>query len=281
VSLIETEKEAVLTKDIELIRAIFASNATKTDAATPQPWNAIQRYTETFTKEDHLEITHTNVVITITGDTATVINDSCGSFTDTTTGKKTDYNCPQCDQWTFRRDADGRWWIMNFTYGLTSTATSHNYPFEDGTNGCWWVRYDAGEPQGQMPTFTTEVTHQGHGSLRFAFDLGSVSTHRAQTIRYNMPFAGRASAYVYAPPDAPADLEAGFFAMELDHHPWNSHDADQMFRLTPGQWTEIRWDISVTDWVQPLHLLGIEVRQTSGGSYDGYVLIDDVFIKSQ
>jgi len=278
----DTEKEAVLTENMGLITDIFDPDATKTDAATSQSWNAIQRYVETFEQEDYLEITHTNIVVTISGDEATVINDSCGSFITTATGQKVDYNCPQCNRWTFHRDAIGRWWITNMTYGLVSTETSHLYTFEDGANGCWWVRYDRVEPQGQMPTFTTELAYQGRGSLQFGFDLGGISTHRGQIIRYNMPFAGHARAYVYAPPDAPTDLEAGFFAMELDHDPWNYHEADHVSRLTPGQWTQITWDIENTSiWAQPLHLLGIEVRRTGGGPYHGYVLIDDVFIKSQ
>jgi serine/threonine protein kinase len=280
-SLLETEKEAVLTENMNLIQAIFDPDATKTDAATSQSWNAIQRYAETFTTEDHLEITHTNIAITITGDKATVTNDSCGSLVLKATGQKIDYNCPQCDRWTFRRDANGRWWITSMTYSLLSTASSHQYTFEDGTNGCWDVRYDSNEPQGQRPTLTTEFAYQGHGSLRFTLDLAQVSTHRGQTIRYNMPFAGYASAYVYVPPDAPADLEAGFFAMELDHDPWNYHEASQMSRLIPGQWTEIRWNVGTAGWAQPLHLLGIEVRQAGQGTYKGYVLIDDVFIQSQ
>lgn len=279
--LIETEKRAVLIEDMDLIRAIFAPDATKTDAATNLSWNAIQRYTQTFTREDYLEITHANLEVTIAGDKATVTNDSCGSFMVTATRQKIEYNCPQCDRWTFHRDANGRWWITDMTYNLVSNASSHRYTFEDGTHGCWTVRYDRNKPQGGMPTLTTELAHLGQGALRFAFDLARISTHRAQTIRYNMPFAGQASAYVYAPPDAPANLEAGFFAMELDHAPFNYHEANQMVRLDPGKWTRITWNIGVTGWVQPLHLLGIEVRQTSGGTYSGYVCIDDVSIKSQ
>jgi len=280
-SLIEKEREAVLTENMDLIRSIFAPNATKTDAATHQSWNAIQRYAETFEQENHLEITHTNFNVTIAGDEATVINDSYGSFVIEATGQQIDYDYPQCDRWTCHRDANGRWWITDMTYGLVSTAPYHHYTFEDGTNGCWTVRYDAGEPQGQMPVLTTGLAYQGRGSLLFAFDLAGVPTHRGQVIRHNMPFTGQASAYVYAPPDAPADLEAGFFAMELDHDPWNYHETNQMSYLIPGQWTRITWNINTFDWVQPLHLFGIEVRQAGEGTYNGYVLIDNVFIESQ
>ena len=280
-SLIEKEREAVLTENMDLIRSIFAPNATKTDAATPQSWNAIQRYAETFEQENHLQITHTNFNVTIAGDEATVIKDSCGSFVIEATGQQIDYNCPQCDRWTCHRDASGRWWITDMTYGLVSTAPYHHYTFEDGTNGCWTVRYDAGEPQGQMPALTTGLAYQGRGSLQFAFDLAGVPTHRGQVIRHNMPFTGQASAYVYAPPDAPADLEAGFFAMELDHDPWNYHETNQMSYLIPGQWTRITWNIGTFGWAQPLHLFGIEVRQAGEGTYNGYVLIDNVFIESQ
>jgi ketosteroid isomerase-like protein len=281
VSLIATEREAVLTEDVDLIRAIFASDATRINAVTSQSWNAIQYYIGAFETEEHLEITHTNFDVTVAGDEAMVANDSCGLLVLTATGQESAYNCPQCDRWTFNRDADGRWWITGVTVSLLSTAPVHQYTFEDGTAGCWTVRFDEGELQGQMPAFTTETAYAGQGALRFAFDLGGVSTHRAQTIRYNMPFAGHASAYVYAPPGAPADLEAGFFAMELDRAPWNYHDADQMSRLAPGAWTQITWDVDTAGWAQPVHLFGIEVRRAGGGSYDGYVLIDDVSIKSR
>ena len=281
-NLVETEKKAALFEDMDLIRAIFAPGATKTDAAKPQTWNAIQHYAETFMTEEHIEITHANLNVIVAGDVATATNDSCGYLIETATGGRRDYNCPQCDRWTFRRDPDGRWWITSMTYGIESTAPSHRYDFEDGTNGCWTVRYDSGEAQGEQPTLTTKLTYySSKGSLRFAFDLAKISKHRGQVILYNMPFAGQASAYVYAPPDAPADLEAGFFAMEHDHAPFKYHEANQVFRLSPGSWTLITWRVNTSDWVRPLHLLGIEVRRTSGGAYRGYVCIDNVFIKSR
>ena len=281
VSLIATEREAVLAEDVDLIQAIFAPDATRTDAVTSQSWNAIEYYVGAFETEEHLEITHTNFDVTVAGDEAMVTSDSCGLLRFTATGQESAYNCPQCDRWTFSRDADGRWWITGVTVSLVSAAPTHQYTFEDGTAGCWTVRFDEGELQGQMPVFTTEAAYAGQGALRFAFDLGGISTHRAQTIRYNMPFAGQASAYVYAPPGVPADLEAGFFAMELDHAPWNYHAADQVSRLAPGTWTRITWDVDTAGWVQPVHLFGIEVRRAGGDSCDGYVLIDEVFIKSR
>lgn len=282
--LIEAERQAVLEKRLDLIKAIFTADAIKTDAATGEPRNAIQDYAEDFQTEDHLEITHANLQFDIVDDTATVTNDSCGSLIDRKRDpgqREIDYSCVQCDRWTFRKDSKGQWWITSFTYNLAPVAPSQKYTFEYGNNGCWCVRYVEGEVQGQMPTHTSERAHEGKNSLRFTFDLGNLRTGRAQTIHYNMPFAGQASAYVYAPPDAPADLEAGFLAMELDHDPWNEHYAEEMYQLVPGQWNEIKWTVDRSGWRWPLHLFGIGVRRAGGGPYQGYVLIDDVTIKSK
>jgi hypothetical protein len=267
-----------------LIQTIFTADATKGDAMTGQLWNAIQRYRQDFETQDHLKIKHANFQFNITGNTATVTNDSCGSLIDNSRppGEQSiTYSCVQCDKWTFERDNTGRWWITSFTYSLPPTAPLQKYTFEYGNNGCWDVRYYDGQAQGQEPRHTTEKAHGGQGSLRFAFELASLRTGRAQTIRYNMPFAGQALAYIYAPPDAPADLEAGFLAMELDHDPWDLHYAEEMVRLVPGQWKEIKWTVDSTGWKWPLHLFGIWVRRAGGGPYQGYILIDDVTIKSQ
>ena len=95
-----------------------------------------------------------------------------------------------------------------------------------------------------------------------------------------MLFAGRASAYVYLPPDAPADIEAGFFAQELDRAPWREHKVTQYTTLQPGKWTLVEWDISVQSWkADPLHLIGLEVHR-SQGKYSGYILVDDIVIIS-
>ena len=277
--LIEQERTAVLTKDLELVKNIFRLDATKTDAARTLTQNAIAWYAESFETEDHLQIEHANLVVQIDGSTATVTNDSRGSLKIESTGQTIDYDNPQGDRWTFRRDAGGRWWIATMTYNLTPPVLE--YTFEDGTDGFWQVRFDGTTPQGQAPAPTTTGAHRGSGSLRFAFDLAGIPQHRGQIIRYNVPFAGQASAYVYAPPGTPTDLEAGFFAMEYDREPWHYHDPTQMTRLTPGTWTRIEWTIDAGGWARPLHFLGIEVRQAGTGTYNGYVLVDDVSIKSQ
>ena len=285
--LMEKEATAVLVKDFELIEEIFAPDASKTDASKspPQVWNARDRYRETFESEDHHEINHTNLKIEIIGDMATVTNDSCGRFTDTATNQEISYSSPRSDKWTFERDDNGRWWITDLTYGIQSRNPDHFYEFEDETDGCWRVRIDNDEPQGDPPYALSEMGYEGDGSLKFPFNLSEISTRRAQVMHENMPFAGEFSAYVYIPQDAPDDLIASFFAMELNQAPCNYHGIEtgegQIHQLIPGQWTEVRWEDDVSQWEPIVHLLGIEIRQESGGFYDGYVLIDNIDIKSK
>jgi hypothetical protein len=69
--------------------------------------------------------------------------------------------------------------------------------------------------------------------------------------------------------------------MELDRDPWGYREATQMTRLMPGLWTKIEWTVDAAGWARPLHLLGIEIRQAGTSTYDGYVSIDDVSIKSR
>jgi hypothetical protein len=142
------------------------------------------------------------------------------------------------------------------------------------------VRLDQNVLQGSAPVFTEERAAQGQGALRLPLDL-NVSVPRSQIVRWNMPFAGHATTQVYAPPDAPDDLVAGFFAMEYDHEPWNYHAADQLVALKRGAWTTVTWNINSSGWAQPLHLIGLEVRRANNQPYRGYVLIDEVLIHSQ
>jgi len=286
-ALIEKEATAVLTKDFELIEEIFAPDASKTDASKspPQVWKARDRYRETFESEDHHEVNHTNLKIEINGDMATVTNDSCGRFTDKATNQEFSYSSPQSDKWTFERDDNGRWWITDLSYNIQSKNPDHLYEFEDETDGCWRVRIDHDEPQGDPPMPYSEKGYESDGSLKFPFNLSEISNKRAQVMHENMPFAGELSAEVYIPEEAPDDLEASFFAMELDHDPWNYHGLDngegQIHQLIPGQWTEVHWKGDVSLWEPIVHLLGIEIRRESGGVHEGYVLIDNIYIKSK
>jgi hypothetical protein len=284
VGLIEKEAEAVLSKNFALVEEIFAPEAVKIYAATGESWNARDRYAATFELEDHLEITHANVDIEIHGNEAVATNDTCGTFIDVNNQRFT-YSGPRSDRWEFAQDENGRWWITSLTFGIVPPAERFTYGFEEGMPGCWSVRLDNNVPQGHPTSFTDDLAHEGNGSLHFSFNLAETPGHRAQ-IRYeNMPFAGSFSAYVYIPPDAPNDLIASFYAMEFAHDPWNYHGVDtgegQIVELVPGAWTEVRWTGNVTGWQIPVHLLGIEIRQEGEGSYNGYVLIDDIVINGR
>ncbi len=279
--LIRRESEAVVAEDMETIQAIFAPEAVRINGPNGQPVNAIEDYEGVFSTLRFLQAQHANVAIAVKGDAATATSDSCGSFIVESTDQKIDYHGPQSDRWEFRQRPDGTWLITSLTFSLESDAPDHRYFFEDGTNGCWAVRYDAGVPQGEIPVFTSTLSYGGAGSLQFSFETSKTAEHRGQMIVYNMPFAGQASAFVYAPPKPPADLEAGFFAMDFDGRPYNYHPPTRFFRLTPGQWTQIAWSVDVSGWARPLHLIGIEVRRVGGGDYRGYILVDDVYFKSR
>jgi hypothetical protein len=278
--LIETERQAVLTRNLNLLKDIFTGQATRTNGATNVSAPVMSEYASTFANEVFQEITHTNFQFDIDGHTATVTNDSCGLIHLKNENRDLPFDCPQCDRWTFQRDTDGRWWITDFTYGLGMRAARHTSSFEDDTNGCWAARIDGGVPQGSDPVFTEERAAQGQGALRLPLNLNA-NVPRSQIVRRSMPFAGRATAQVYAPPDAPADLVAGFFAMEFDHEPWNYHPAEQLVQLKPGAWTTVNWIIAPRGWAQPLHLLGLEVRRANNEPYNGYVIVDEVVIDSQ
>jgi hypothetical protein len=226
---------------------------------------------------DFLDVAHGRIEMTVTGDTAVAISDSCGSYREYSTGRKQDFGGPESDLWTFRQ-LSGQWRITSLTFNRTPTETQQVYTFEDDTHGCWLVRIDNDVPQGEKTAPTGEQAHGGQMALRFDFDTAKTQEHRGQVVHINMPFAGQASAWVYAPPGAPADLEAGFFAMELDHQPWDYHEPDQLSRLVPGQWTQITWNVDVTGWKPIPHLLGIEVHRPNKTDYAGYILIDDVRI---
>ena len=282
--LIEKEAEAVLTNNFALVEQIFAPEAVKIYAATGEEWNARDRYAATFELEDHLEITHANINIEIQGNVAVAINDTCGAFIDGNNQRFT-YSGPRSDRWEFTQDENGRWWITSLTFGLVPPAERFTYGFEEGRPGCWSVRLDNNVPQGHPTSYTDELAYEGGGSLRFSFNLSETPAHRAQIKYENMPFAGSFSAYVYAPPDAPHDLIASFYAMEFAQDPWKYHGIDtgegQIVQLAPGEWTEVRWTGDVAGWQTPVHLLGMEIRQEGDGSYNGYVLIDNIVINGR
>lgn len=279
--LIQRESEAVLAGDMDIIRAIFAPDAVRINGPNGEAKNAIADYEEISRTLRFLEVQHSNIVITIEGDTATAMGDSCGSYRVKSTGQGFDFHGPQSDRWEFSKPIDDMWIITSLQFNLVSDAPEHRYFFEDGTNGCWAVRYDRGAPQGETPIYTTTRAYNGSGSLQFSFDTSQTSAHHGQAIVYNMPFVGQASAFVYAPPDAPADLQAGFFAMDFDRPPYNYHPVSQSSRLAPGRWTQVTWSPNVTGWARTLHLIGIEVSRASGSDYRGYVLIDEVYFKSR
>jgi hypothetical protein len=280
-NLIDQESQAILTQNLRIIKAIFHPEALRVDAASGATENAIQWYERNFdTKNadryEFLSSIHLNYQFDIRGSAATVTNDSCGSFVKS--GVKSKYTSIQSDRWTFEQDGQGRWWIKEFAFNLPFTGSQLIFAFEEARSDClpWEVRYVDGIPQGQPPGVVQDQVRKG--VLQFTFDTAANPDHRGQVVAYGIPFAGVASAFVYVPEDITASLEAGFFAQDYDHAPWNYHPPTHYVRLIPGKWTEVTWEISTQGWPNPLHLLGIEIRP-GGEPYAGYVLIDLITIK--
>jgi hypothetical protein len=286
-NLIDTESRAVLIQDLSLITDIFHADAVRIDSAKNETGNAIQWYQKNFDPNNPDRIVfssavHLNYQISLAGNTAVVTNDSCGSFTQN--GAKIDYTSIQSDRWTFTRDAQGRWWIMEMAINQPFPGPQMTFAFEEPSDACppaWAVRYVDTHPQGQPPEIVQGTGLEGTGALQLAFDTAANPNRRGQVVAYNIPFGGTASAYVYLPPEVSASLEAGFFAQELDQPPWRLHEPNQYFPLKSGEWTPITWDIPIQGWKNdPLHLLGIEIRAKTG-DYNGYVLIDEIKIETR
>jgi hypothetical protein len=271
--LMEAERQAALAGDINLIRMIYAPDAVRRDGMVDTEQNAIASYQTDFDKLTHLEIVHKNTDIAILGSRAVVTNDTRGRLLDES-GNTVTYDSLMGDEWIFKSDTTGRWWLVEMTYSLMPAWIT--YEFEDGTEGFWAERHYDNQPQGSAPTYTAQASYRGDGSLQFSFDLPGNQTHCGQVVRYSVPFGGQASAHVYAPVGAPADLQAGLFAQDYDKDPYNPHPATNMVRLSPGKWTRVDWNLDVSSWAYPQHFVGIQICQAGPPSYKGYVLIDDV-----
>jgi hypothetical protein len=118
IAVINAEAEAVLAENLDIIREIFAPYAAITDGATGDTWSdPVQRYRQKFRREIHFEIIHENFRVNVSGNEATVTNDSRGAWAfEATPTQRTPYHSYGGDQWTLRKTGNGCWRIVSFTY---------------------------------------------------------------------------------------------------------------------------------------------------------------------
>lgn len=118
-ALIDAEAQAILSEDIQLIKAVFAPDAIIRNEATDQEWDSPEAYyTEKFRNEVHCRAEHYNYrILKLTDEQALVTTGNRGQWgweTDECT--MTYENPPGADQWHFRKDAFGCWQIVRFAY---------------------------------------------------------------------------------------------------------------------------------------------------------------------
>jgi len=122
-ALVLAEAGRVLEQDLDGVVALFDENALKWDKARNQSWQGKARIREYY--EDawrdivYTQVLHTNIVITVTGTTATARNDSSGTYIDRKTSEVGSWDNPRGDSWTFARGTDGCWLITSHRFNLS------------------------------------------------------------------------------------------------------------------------------------------------------------------
>lgn len=114
--LIEQERRAVLEEDIDMITSIFAAEVIIQDVRNGLIWtSAAKHYTEMFHNQDHCSITHTNYTFKPEGDGIKVTCLSSGTWG--AEGQRcTDPFKNDLNTWRFRKDEDGCWRIVEFSF---------------------------------------------------------------------------------------------------------------------------------------------------------------------
>lgn len=122
-ALVLAEANRVLHQDLEGVVALFDENALKWDKARNQSWQGeaqIRNYYEVAWREIvYTQVLHTNIVITVTGTTATARNDSSGTYINRKTSEIGSWDNPRGDSWTFVKGADGCWLITGHRFNLS------------------------------------------------------------------------------------------------------------------------------------------------------------------
>lgn len=118
--LIAREGEAVLAKDIDLIKTIYTPDATVINDAEQRTWSALGYYRLKFANEDHCALEHFNLSVTASTDQSVKV---CGQSRGT---YKLASDPPPCtlsyentvcaDQWTVVRDTDGCLRIQSLSF---------------------------------------------------------------------------------------------------------------------------------------------------------------------
>ena len=119
VELIELEGEAVLHKDMNVIKRIYTSESVIARADTNEVWPAYIYYSKKFTEEDHCMVSHADYTVTeYTNEQVKITTSSMGSYGLPGKGCNMTYkNPPGADQWTFQK-INGEWKIISLEFNL-------------------------------------------------------------------------------------------------------------------------------------------------------------------
>lgn len=159
--------------------------------------------------------------------------------------------------------------------------------FENNSTDCWAIRTEphTGRQLGQDLTLTSNFGHQGDHALRLEVELSHEGEHRAQIERPieacgEIKINKELSAWIYIPPDAPADLEAELFVQDNRTETGTWYASNPIVRPRPGAWVQLTWnsrsDPPFGAW-EDIRTFGIEVKTNS--SYYGPLYIDEILIR--
>ena len=118
-ALVDAEAQAVLSEDIDLIKAIFAPDAIIRNEATDQEWDSPEvYYAEKFQNEIHCRAEHYDYrLLKLTDEEGLVSTGNRGEWGWEAEGCAMTYESPPgADQWHFRKDTFDCWQIVRFTY---------------------------------------------------------------------------------------------------------------------------------------------------------------------
>lgn len=116
-ALIDREGEAVITRDIDTIHAIYTADAVVSRIDTHEAFQAYTYYSQKFATEEHCAVTHADyLVMDYSRTQVTVTTSSMGSYGALGAGCTQAYsNPPGSDEWVFRKIA-GEWQIVRFAF---------------------------------------------------------------------------------------------------------------------------------------------------------------------
>ena len=169
------------------------------------------------------------------------------------------------------------------------------FDFESKSNEGWDIRWEGVDRLGEsvMPD-DGHYCGSGHWSLAFDFQLRTTPPFDKAQVKYeteHLSVAQELSAWIYAPANAPGDLQASCFVLEDNTAgTWSGKPEWPWYQtgytpLEPDEWTLVR--CLPSDFVSnyagghyeaPL-LLGFELTRAGKGVYEGTVYLDKVVLR--